>query len=55
MKIKCSHCNGTVEITIDRLIFESEDEEAFVTFLSLEMSKSHFSERDCTPKEKRKQ
>ena len=45
MKLKCSHCNGTVDITLDKLIFENEDEETFVTFLSLEMSKSH------TPKE----
>jgi len=48
MKIKCSHCSGTVEITLDHLIFENEDEEAFVTYLSLEISKAPFH------KEKRK-
>ncbi|MGI9567191.1 MAG: hypothetical protein ACR2LL_09305 [Nitrosopumilus sp.] len=35
MKIKCSHCSETTDVTIDRLIFENEDEELFVTFLAL--------------------
>ena len=47
MKIKCSHCSGTVDITLDSLIFENEDEESFVTYLSLEMSK------DYTPEERK--
>ena len=38
MKIKCSHCNGMVEITFDSLIFENEDEEVFVSYLAAEMS-----------------
>ena len=39
MKIKCLHCSETTDITIDRLIFENEDEELFVTYLSSEMSR----------------
>ncbi|WP_316504287.1 hypothetical protein [Nitrosopumilus sp.] len=39
MKIKCSHCSETTDVTIDRLIFENEDEELFVTYLSSEMSR----------------
>ena len=39
MKIKCSHCSEMTDITIDRLIFENEDEETFVTYLSCEMTK----------------
>jgi hypothetical protein len=39
MKIKCSHCFGTTDVTIDNLIFENKDEETFVTFLNLEMSR----------------
>ena len=49
MKVKCSHCNGMVEITFDRLILENEDEEAFVTFLSCEMSRKE----DCTPENRK--
>ena len=40
MKLKCSYCNGTIEITIDKLIFENEDEETFMTYLAAELSKS---------------
>ena len=40
MKIKCSHCDGTVEITLDKLIFESEDEERLVIYLNCELTKS---------------
>jgi len=38
MKIKCSHCSGTTDVTLDALIFENEDEETFVTYLATEMS-----------------
>lgn len=38
MKIKCDHCCAINDITFDGLIFENEDEETFVTYLSLEMS-----------------
>ena len=38
MKIKCSHCSEMTDITIDRLVFENEDEELFVTYLNLEMT-----------------
>ena len=48
MKIKCSHCSEMIDVTIDCLIFENEDEELFVTYLSSEMSKETcLSERDC--------
>jgi len=39
MKVKCSHCSGTTDVTLDSLIFENEDEEAFVTYLSCEISR----------------
>ena len=55
MKTKCSHCFRTTDVTIDRLIFENEDEELFVTYLSCEMSKeTHLSEQDCISKKKKK-
>ena len=44
MKVKCNHCSETTDITFDGLIFENEDEKAFVTYLSLEMSKANVSE-----------
>lgn len=40
MKLKCSHCSKTTDVTIDKLIFENEDEELFVTYLAAELSKS---------------
>ena len=53
MKIKCSHCFKTTDVTLDNLIFEEEDEELFVTYLSCEMSKeTHLSELDCIPEKK---
>jgi len=39
MKIKCTHCNGTIDVTLDKLIFENEDEEIFVTYLAAELTK----------------
>ncbi|WP_316506102.1 hypothetical protein [Nitrosopumilus sp.] len=39
MKIKCEDCSHIQKIAYDKIIFESEDEETFVTYLSLEMSK----------------
>ena len=39
MKVKCPNCFGTTDITIDRLIFENEDEKMFVAYLTSEMSK----------------
>ena len=41
MKIKCNHCYRTIDITFDGLIFESKDEETFVTYLNLEIFKSN--------------
>ncbi len=38
MKIKCSHCSETTNVTLDSLIFESEDEKLFVSYLAAEMS-----------------
>ena len=52
MKIKCSHCNGMVEITLDKLIFENEDEEVFVSYLAAEMS--HPPKGDFISEETRK-
>ncbi len=40
MKLKCSHCSKTTDISLDKLIFENEDEELFVTYLAAELSKS---------------
>ena len=55
MKIKCSHCSEMIDVTIDCLIFENEDEELFVTYLSSEMSKETcLSERDCVCEEGKK-
>ena len=45
MKVKCNHCSETTDITFDGLIFENEDEKAFVTYLSLEVSKSNIDNR----------
>ena len=43
------------DVTIDCLIFENEDEELFVTYLSSEMSKETcLSERDCICEEGKK-
>jgi len=39
MKVKCNHCSAMNDITFDSLIFENDDEETFVTYLSLEMSR----------------
>ena len=39
MKVKYSHCSKTTDVALDSLIFENEDEELFVTYLSLEMSR----------------
>ena len=39
MKIKCDRCSAMNTVTFDSLIFENEDEELFVTYLSLEMSR----------------
>ncbi len=44
MKIKCFHCFKQTDITLDRLIFENEDEEVFVTYLAAEISKSKLTE-----------
>lgn len=40
MKIKCNECSHMQKVTLDGLIFDNEDEEAFVTFLAAEFSKS---------------
>ncbi len=52
MKIKCSHCSKTTDVTLDRLVFENEDEEAFVTYLEVELSSSQT--RSYFPEEERK-
>jgi len=55
MKIKCSHCFKTTDVTFDHLIFENEDEELFVAYLNCELvklqKKDHLPEEDYTPKE----
>ena len=51
MKMKCIHCSAMNTVTFDSLIFENEDEELFVTYLSLEMSKNSHSKRDHAPEE----
>ncbi|WP_316505843.1 hypothetical protein [Nitrosopumilus sp.] len=52
MKIKCSHCSKTTDATLDSLIFENEDEELFVSYLTAEMSR--LPKGDYTSEEKRK-
>jgi len=37
------------DVTLDKLIFEDEDEELFATYLAAEMS--HLPKEDHTPKE----
>lgn len=38
MKIKCSHCSETTDVTLNSLIFENEDEKLFVSYMAAEMS-----------------
>ena len=45
MKLKCKDCSHIQEITLDRIIFDDEAEEAFVSYLAAELSKSQ-SEKD---------
>lgn len=40
MKIKCNNCSKIHEITLDAIIFDSETEEIFVSYLAVELSKS---------------
>ncbi len=40
MKIKCNNCSNIQEITLDAIIFDGEAEEAFVTYLAIELPKS---------------
>lgn len=50
MKIKCSHCSETTDVTLDSLIFENEDEKIFVSYLAAEMS--NLPKREQTIEEK---
>jgi len=41
MKIKCERCSHIQEITYGGIIFDDEDEKAFVSYLAAEMAKSN--------------
>ena len=40
MRIKCEKCSHIQEITIDAVLFDDDDEKAFVSYLTAEMPKS---------------
>ena len=40
MRIKCEKCSHIQEITIDAMLFDDEDEKAFVNYLASEIAKS---------------
>jgi hypothetical protein len=40
MRIKCEKCSHIQEITYDGIIFDDEDEQVFVSYLTAEMAKS---------------
>jgi len=40
MRIKCAKCSHIQEITIDKILFDDEDEKMFVSYLETEMTKS---------------
>ena len=40
MRIKCGKCSHIQEITIDKILFDDEDEKMFVSYLAAEMAKS---------------
>jgi len=40
MRIKCEKCSHSQDIALDTIIFDDEDEKAFVSYLAAEMAKS---------------
>ena len=40
MRIKCEKCSHSQDITLDNIIFDTDDEEVFVRYLATEMTKS---------------
>lgn len=43
MRIKCEKCSHSQDITLDNIIFDTDDEESFIRYLAAEMTKSESS------------